>query len=146
MANALHRTTKQYLQSVDTPAYPVIDWIIDPNLSAVTGFDVRYWKITGNVVSLMTLAERTAVDTAINNANRDAIANSLDFVDNVERATLLVLLDELNSHADKFNALFAAIAAGTSLADLKTKVAAVGNYPQRTLLQLKTALRNKLGS
>jgi hypothetical protein len=62
----------------------------------------------------------------------------------VLRATAAVLLDELNSHADKINAILSAVDAATSLADLKTKMAAIQDYPQRTLAQAKTSITNKI--
>ncbi len=57
MASALHRTTKQYLNSINTPDYPEVDWIINPDLSAVIGWDSKYWVITDDVVTLMSQAE-----------------------------------------------------------------------------------------
>ena len=58
MASALHRTTKQYLESVNTPDYDVADWIINPDLAAVDGISTKYWKITGDSVSEMTPEEK----------------------------------------------------------------------------------------
>lgn len=60
MADILHRTTKQLLLSVSTPRYPAVDWIRDPDLSAVAGIPSKYWKITGDVVAAMTEAEKDA--------------------------------------------------------------------------------------
>lgn len=62
MSDVLHRTTKQLLKSVNTPDYPVADWIRNPDLSSVSSVDVRYWKITGDVVSEMSAAEKTTED------------------------------------------------------------------------------------
>lgn len=64
MSNVLHRTTKEFLRSVNEPDYPVQDWIHDPDMSAVAGFDGKYWVINGDSVSLMSQAERDAVDAA----------------------------------------------------------------------------------
>src|SRR3990167_3337051 len=77
-ASVLNRTTKQYLVSVNTPDYPTADWIIEPDLSAVTGFDSRYWTITGDAVTLKTLSERNAVDAALLELSRDATAAQVD--------------------------------------------------------------------
>lgn len=122
MANVLHRTTKQYFQSVNTPDYPTIDWIINPDLSAVTGFDSKYWIITGDVVTLMSQAERDAVDAADLEAARDGIVNILDGTEEILRAFASVMVDEINI-----------LRANHSL-------------PDRTLAQLKTAIRNKMGT
>jgi len=62
MSNVLNRTTNQYLQSVNTPDYPVSDWIINPDLSAVVGVPSKYWEITGDTVTEMTPAEKAVVD------------------------------------------------------------------------------------
>ena len=64
MADVLNRTTLQYLQSVNTPDYPVGDWVISPDLSAVAGVPQKYWKLTGDIVSEMTQPEKDAVDAA----------------------------------------------------------------------------------
>ena len=64
MASVLHRINKIYITSADTPEYPIVDWIHNPNLSAVAGFASKYWIITGDVVTLMDQAARDAVDAA----------------------------------------------------------------------------------
>ena len=74
MATALHRTTKQYLASVNTPDYPIETWIINPDLSAVAGVVVEYWKITGDVVTEMSSAEKDAAELpSVKNAKCAAI-------------------------------------------------------------------------
>jgi len=65
MAVVLHRTTKEKIDGVHTPDYPVADWIINPDLSAVAGVPVEYWKIVGDVVSEMGAAEKAAVDASL---------------------------------------------------------------------------------
>lgn len=146
MANVLNRTTKQYLTSVNTPDFPIASWIISPDVSSVAGFDTKYWTITGDVVSLMTPAERAAVDTAELSARRDGVAASLDGVEDVMRAFALTLLDELNLHAARTTAILNAIDGAATFAAMKTAIAAVVDPPQRTVAQLKTALRSKLGT
>ena len=146
MANVLNRTTKQYITSVNTPDYPVVDWIIEPDLSAVVGFPSIYWTITGDTVSLMSQAERDAIDAALLAAARDAIAAAMDQVEDYTRAFALVCLDEFNSHATKINAILTAIDNGSTLSAVKTNIAAIADYPQRTIAQLKTSVRNKLGT
>jgi hypothetical protein len=96
MANVLNRTTRLYIESANTPDFPIVDWIHDPDLSQVTGFDSIYWIITGDIVTLMTPAQRAAVDAAILEANRDATVSNVDQVEDLIRAIILVLLDEIN--------------------------------------------------
>jgi len=64
MSNVLHRTTKQYRRSVNTPDFPTSDWIINPNLSSVQNVPVKYWKITDDTVSEMSQAEKDSADVA----------------------------------------------------------------------------------
>jgi len=64
MAAVLNRTTKQYIPSANTPDYPVVDWIINPDLSAVVDVPNKYWVITGDVVSEMTQEEKDAYEDA----------------------------------------------------------------------------------
>lgn len=65
MANVLNRLTKEYLTSVNTGIYPTANWIINPNLSSVVNVPVKYWKITGDIVSEMNQSEKDVVDTAL---------------------------------------------------------------------------------
>ena len=62
------------------------------------------------------------------------------------RAIAATLLDELNGHADKINAILSAVDAASSLADLKTRIGLIADYPQRTLAQAKTSILNKIDS
>jgi len=95
--NVLNRTTRQYLASVNTPDFPVEQWIHGPDMTAVAGWPSRYWTITGDVVSLMSQAERDAVDAAALGAQRDGAVAQLDQTEDVLRALVLILLDELNT-------------------------------------------------
>jgi len=145
MANVLNRTTREFIQSANTPDYPVVDWIHNPDLSAVAGFDRRYWIVTGDAVSLMDAGARAALDAATLEAARDDLANQIDQTEDILRAVVLMVLDELNAHSAKINALLTAIDNASSLANLKTAVAAISDLPTRTAAQVKTAIRNKLG-
>ena len=144
----VHRTTKQVLPSTSPAALtePEANYIKDPDLSAVAGFSSIYWIITGDIVSLMTQAERDAVDAAQLTANRDSTAAQLDQLEGVFRAFALALLDELNRHSSRVTAILDAIDGANNLAGVKTAIAAIPDLPQRTVAQLKAAIRNKLGS
>ena len=122
MANVLNRTTKQYLKSANTPDYPVLDWIINPDISLVQGFPSKYWNISGDTVSLMTQLERDAVDLAETQAERDRIISEIDQLENILRAFAGVITDEINLLRQQHS------------------------LPDRTLSQLRTAIRNKLGT
>ncbi len=146
MATVLNRTNKQLVTSANTVEYPPEDWIIEPDLSAVVGQPSKYWTVTGDVVSLMSQGQRDAVDAALLSAARDAVAAAFDNVEDIERAFALVLLDELNLHAARVTAILDAVDGAGTLAALKTAVLAINDVPQRTIGQLKTALRGKLGT
>jgi len=146
MATVLNRATKVMIESANTADYPVLDWIINPDLSAVAGFASKYWTISGDTVSLLDQAGRDAVDAAILSAHRDAIAAVMDAAEDYARAFALVVLDEINLHATRITAILNAVDNASSFATLKTAIAAIADVPTRTIDQLKTALRNKLGS
>ncbi len=146
MATVLNRVTKEFIESANTVDYPVVDWIINPDLSVVTGFPTKYWSISGDTVSLLNQAGRDAVDAALLSAQRDAIASAMDAVEDYARAFALVVLDEINLHAARITSILNAVDNAATLAALKTAVATIPDVPQRTVDQLKTALRNKLGS
>lgn len=144
MANALNKSTKQYLTSVNTPDYPAADWIINPDMSAVDGFESKYWVITGDVITLMDLSARNAVDAAELSAKRDAIAGALDYQQDVMVEFFKLMIAELNRKSDKTNAILAAAANANNLATFKTDMGLIANEPTRTMAQLKTALRSAL--
>lgn len=60
------------------------------------------------------------------------------------RALVLVLLDELNAHAAKINAILTAIDNGSTLAQVKSNIAAIADYPTRTAAQVRAALQDKV--
>jgi len=119
VANALNRITLQLKRSVNTPDYPIADWVINPDLSPVIGVANEYWKLLGDVVSEMSQAEKDAIDLANLEASKDTTANTID-VDPYLRAFALIMLDEINN------------------------LRAQHGLNPRTKAQLKTALRNKL--
>ncbi len=64
MATVLHKTTKQLLKSVHTPNYPSSDWIHNPDMSSVAGVPSKYWKVTGDVITEMSAAEKDTAELA----------------------------------------------------------------------------------
>lgn len=145
MASVLHRTTKQYIGSANTPDFPTQDWIINPDLSAVVGFAAKYWVISGDSVSLMSQGERDAVDAAAATALKDSMAANVDAAHPAElRALVELLVDELNAHSEAINAILTAIDNGANLSGIKTAIAAISDLPTRTLQQAKNAIRTHL--
>jgi len=64
MSDVLNRAMKLHLKSVHTPDFPVDDWIINPDLTAVDGQPSQYWLIDGDDVTLMDDIEKADVDDA----------------------------------------------------------------------------------
>lgn len=62
----------------------------------------------------------------------------------ITRALVLVTKDEINLLRQWVTDFKAAVAASTSLADLKTRVAALDSMPQRTAQQAKAAMLAKI--
>jgi hypothetical protein len=148
MANWVHRTDKTYLHSVEPNELPEAEanYIENPDLSAVAGWSNKYWAITGDVVSLMSPAERDAVDAAELASSRDSLADRVSNIEDVLRASLLAILDEVNLHAIRINAILDGIDNASNLAEVKTAIALINDVPSRTIAQMKTAIRGKLGS
>lgn len=120
--------------------------IFRPDLSLVTGFASKYWLLVGDLVTLMTAPQRAQVDADELSAQRDAVALQMQQTEDVLRAFMLVVLDELNLHAAKHNAILTAIDNNTTLATIRTAIAAIADYPARTELQLRNSVRGRLGS
>lgn len=64
MVTVLSRTSKEILYGVSEQSYDVLDWIINPDFTAVANVDPRYWKITDNTITEMSTAEKATVDAA----------------------------------------------------------------------------------
>lgn len=64
----------------------------------------------------------------------------------LERALTSILVDEFNTLRSWLRDYKAAVAVASTLADLKTRVAALPNMPDRTLAQLRTAIENRIDS
>lgn len=133
MANVIHRTTFEYRESVNSPDYPEVDWLHDPDVSALASVERKYWKVVGDTVVEMSQAEKDAVDAAIAAAQlASQVAEAKDIVDaalrwkgsmeRAYRALVLVTLSEIN---------ILRAAAGLSA---------------RTADQVKTAIKNEIAS
>lgn len=123
MAAVLNRTTKEFKGSAHTPNFDPADWIINPDLAAVAGQPVKYWIITGDVVTLASPSERTVIDDAI--AATRATKAKEEEKDRFDNERLLKAFAELV--IDQFNVL-----------------RAIEGLPDLTFAQLRTAIRNKI--
>ena len=119
MAKVLHRESKVIRESVNTPDFPVKDWIINPDMKNVEGVPVRHWKISGNDIEIMSQAERDIVDALNAEKTKDSILNSFDS-DDIPRLISSALISEINL------------------------LRAQHGLPLRTVSQLKEYIRSKI--
>ena len=137
MPNYLHRTTKQYLQSISPSSLlePAENYIYMPDMSAVEGTPPRYWKIIGDVVSEMSQAEKDAVDLQVLEATRDRLIADIDNLESILRALTKMMVSEINILRQQFNLT---TSESTQLTDT--------DFSDRTLAQVRQQLRDSLGS
>ncbi len=138
MPNYLHRTTKQYLQSVSPNDLleSTANYIFMPDMSAVAGVPSKYWTITGDVVSEMLQGEKDAVDAALESNTRDVVIQAeVDDLESVTRQTIILMMDEINILRQQVNAM------STESPNITDRT-----LSDRTLAQLKTQLRDNLGT
>jgi hypothetical protein len=148
VADVINRTTLEFMRSVNEPLYPEPTWKHSPDMSQVVGVEPRFWKwdaIADRPIP-MTAPEQAAVVSTKLNAARDAAVERLTVQEDLLRAFMLLVLSEFNAHTAKVNAILSAIDAATTLANLKTAIAAIPDLPVRTEQQLRTAIRNNLGT
>lgn len=148
MADVINRTTLVYLTSVNEPSYPEPTWKWNPDMAQVVGVEQRFWKWDAPTERPipMTAGEQATVIANALTAARAAAAAQLTQTENILRATVLLLLDELNAHSAKVNAILTAIDSNSTLANLKTAILAVADLPIRTEAQVRAAIAAKLGT
>lgn len=76
-------------------------------------------------------------------------AGALQAGNRIERlvvALAQMTLDQFNAHAAKINSILDAVDAATSLADLKSRVAAIADQPTFTTAQMVTAIKTKIAA
>lgn len=151
MADVLHRTTLEFLVSVSTDRFPEPTYMVVPNPSAnrtiIDTVEQKYWVLEVNTLREMNAAEKLVVDTANTDAQRDAeIGGTVDELESVIRALMLIIMDELNDEfAARVNSILAA-ADSPNYNAFQTAMQAITDAPTRTPVQLRNAIRNRLGS
>jgi len=141
-------TSKALLRSVNDPDYTAPNYHIltRAEYDAAILIPQRYRTWTGSAVGEVDQATKDAIDAQLLSDARDALADELDNVEWQLRAFALAVLDEINLHAERITAILDAADGATSLATFKTAMAAIADIPARNIGQMKTAVRNKLGS
>lgn len=120
---------------------------IDPN-AGVADIGLNIFKVKKN--SVFSPGEISTIQNIVDTA--PAISNQLNaqhIIDNMpifEKAIYLTIIDETNRFRDWITQFKAATAAATSLADLKTRVAALPDFSQVTTQQAIAVVRNKAGT
>lgn len=125
MGTAVNRTTKEYRESVNTPDFPTAQWIINSaqaDALFAAGVPSFHWNIAGDVVSEMSAGEKATVNAARADTLRDNTVTETDNMEALIRAVVQLVVDEINT--------------------LRAQHA----LPARTLAQVRTAIRNKLGT
>lgn len=147
MASLLNTSTLEILRSADETKLSA-PWtvIAEADAAAWMAIPPQYRKLNGEAVEEMTTQEKATVDAAARARARDAVAAQLEQQEDILRAFMLIVLDEFNLHAQKINALGAAIVNGASLAAIRTAVQQIGAAQERTEEQLRNAIKGKLGS
>lgn len=79
-----------------------------------------------------------------NESTANTFMLALDPNSRAYRAVAGIMVDEINALRDWITSLKAAVASATTLADLKNRVAALDDLPDRTLAQAKAAFINKI--
>lgn len=151
---ATPQAVTQVIPSADTVQYigqPNV--LINPDLSNVQGVAPQYWKHVLGEILPMTSQERTDYDAAValsvtlsvRTAGKDLLDSQSD-AGIILRSVLDICLDEINALRGWITDYKADVAAATSLADLKTRVAANPDLPNRTLVQLRNAVKSRIDS
>lgn len=141
MATVLNRVTKELIESANTPDYPADDWIINPDLSEVEGFDRKYWKVDQNRVVLASELERAAIDEAEAAAAKESEVNQITDEQEVLGAIIKRLIDENAATAKLVNDLKTAITGAASISALRAAVGAVAIPATKTIEQIRDELR-----
>jgi len=111
MSNVLHRTTKEYKKSVNTPDFPSASWAINPSgvdTLEASSVPTKYWKLTGThpneSVFEMNSTEKIAVDDNPTNlaalkAQRYAEIDEKTSVLNLDNASVRALKQQISDAA-----------------------------------------------
>jgi hypothetical protein len=150
MADVLNTSTREMRASVNEAASPynAAPWIVITRAQ----FDLwsiipqRYRKWTGSAVEEMTQPEKDAVDMALLEAQRDAIIQQLDQMEDILRAFAQLVMEQLNNHSTRINGVLDAIDSGANIGAIKTAVAQINNLPTLDFANLRAAIRAKIGS
>lgn len=134
-----------YKKSVNTPDYQGrTDVLINPDVSALAGVPIKYWKHSSGAVVEMSQAEKDALDQAETDAQLAALKQlAKDYVDSgndsdrrMVRALAWVIFKSMVETRNKVNEIITEINKNPSIN--------VDALPNRTWQQLKNAVKNEI--
>jgi hypothetical protein len=70
-----------------------------------------------------------------------AIDNQADYYGRLVRSLAVMVLNEMNLHADKFNEILNAVDSAANFSQVKSNFAAITDYPQRTKTQMVNSIK-----
>ena len=146
----LHRTENRMIISPPDPTiYPQDDWIKNPDLTSVVGYDIKYWvryAYPNDSVDLMSQAQRDAVDAQELSDQLDALVAEIDNQKDIGRQIIRRLIIEFNLHRQQWTVFQAAVANAGNLGDLQDSVAndLADMSSDRTFAQLRAWIRDEI--
>lgn len=103
MSSAIHRTTKRFIgRGCSAAKNPPKDWILNPEKTNpdLNSQPIRYWKIAGDVVSVMSTVEMDTEDQRISDEQATSVSEQgKAFLDgnSIERAIVITFHKSLNA-------------------------------------------------
>ena len=111
------------------------------------------WRVANGVVVAMTMEEKAAMAAAEaaallagQRSEGVSILNTAEGIGKLQRCIADIMKDEINIVRQWTVSFKIEVAAASTLADLKTRVATLPTLNDRTLAQLKTLIINKLNA
>ena len=150
MADVVNTETRDVRMSVNlgVAPYNATPWLM------ITREQFLAWSVIPQIyrkwvvdhIEEMSAGEKAIVDAALREQMRDEVIQQVDNLEDILRAFMLTVLDELNAHSAKVNAILTAVDTANNFAEVKSNYAAITDLPARTAAQLRSAIRAKLGS
>jgi hypothetical protein len=140
LSEAIAEGWREYVPLASTPANArKISWVDDGARYTETVTEI--WT-DGEMAAQETQRQaEAAADAAAQAAALLALESELDNAERITKGLALAILDALNRLSARIREGDAAVAAATSLADLKARTAALSAVPDRTAAQLKAAIK-----
>lgn len=114
-------------------------------MPAPAPLDTQYTYDAVNQLAVpLSPTDQASFDTAQERTQATALVGDPQAQLKVLRALMLTAMDEINILREWLTSFKTQVAAASSLADLKTRIAGLPDTPDRTAVQLRTAITNKI--